>query len=340
MECGRIAADRAGLPVTQYFSSEIDKHAIQVAKDNWSDIEHVGDVTKLESWFLPKIDVVIGGSPCQGFSIAGKQLNFDDPRSKLFFEFVRLMKQLRERNPKLKIFLENVTMKKDYQDIISEALGMRPVMINSALVSAQNRKRLYWTNIPLLGQPDDRGILLKHILQHPVDEKYYLTDKAIDYMLRGDGKNQRFKRHFNDLEGKASTLLSVAYKGVPYKGVPYNTIIEEAANIKRERSEEGRRVRSESLKNGKDYTPWSARNIVRRADGKVCCLTATQSIEQLVEIEGRWRRFTPNECEALQGVPQNYCKSVSDAQAYKMLGNGWNVDTIVHLWQGLKYDWF
>lgn len=335
MSCGRIALARAGIPVTNYYASEIDKFAIQVSKDNWQDIEHVGDVTKLESWFLPWIDLLIGGSPCQGFSFAGQQLNFNDPRSKLFFEFVRLLKALRERNPKLKFFLENVVMKKEYQDVISKALGVQPILINSTLVSAQNRKRLYWTNIPFCGQPDDKRILLKDILQHPVDEKYYLSDKAIDYMLRYRDGRQRYKYHFNDPEDKACTLVACGYKGVPY-----NVVIEKAANIKQERSEEGRKIRSENIKAGKDFTPWSARDIVRRVDGKVCCLTASQGVEQLVEIADRWRRFTPNECERLQGVPDNYCNSVSETQAYKMLGNGWNIDTIVHLFTGLKYDWF
>ena len=119
--------------------------------------------------------ILIGGSPCQGFSFAGKQLNFDDPRSKLFFEYVRVLKEWKPDY----FLLENVKMKKEFQDIISEQLGVEPIEINSALVSAQNRKRLYWTNIPNVEQPEDKGVLLKDILQENVDEKYYIKNRNI-----------------------------------------------------------------------------------------------------------------------------------------------------------------
>ena len=151
MSCGRIALERCGYKVDQYFAAEIDKYAIQVAKKNYPDTVHLGNVkdvsTKNQMLVIPhddgnghqKIDLLMGGSPCQGFSYAGKQLNFDDPRSKLFFEFVRLLKELQ---PKY-FLLENVMMKQESQDIITEMLGVEPVMINSNLLSAQNRKRLY-----------------------------------------------------------------------------------------------------------------------------------------------------------------------------------------------------
>ena len=147
MSCGRIALERAGIRVDNYFSSEIDKHALKVADANWPcDVTNrLGDVTKIDAGKLPKIDLLIGGSPCQGFSFAGKQLNFEDPRSKLFFEFVRL---LNECKPKY-FMLENANMKGEFQNVITRILGVEPMSINSALFSAQNRKRLYWTNIPV-----------------------------------------------------------------------------------------------------------------------------------------------------------------------------------------------
>jgi DNA-cytosine methyltransferase len=151
-----IALERAGVKVDNYYASEIDKYAITVAQKNYPDTIQLGSVLDVKGADLPKIDLLIGGSPCQGFSFAGKQLNFDDPRSKLFFEFVRLKEEL---NPKY-FLLENVKMKKESQDVISEYLGVEPVEINSALVSAQNRKRLYWTNIPF-DMPEDKGILLR-----------------------------------------------------------------------------------------------------------------------------------------------------------------------------------
>ena len=145
MSCGQIALNRAGINYDNYFASEIDKYAIKVTKNNYPDTIHIGNVLDVKSEDLPGIDLLIGGSPCQGFSFAGKQLNFNDPRSKLFFEFVRL---LEECKPKY-FLLENVKMKKEYQNIITEMLGVEPIEINSNLVSAQNRKRLYWTNIPI-----------------------------------------------------------------------------------------------------------------------------------------------------------------------------------------------
>jgi Site-specific DNA methylase len=164
----RVALDRAGINVRWHMASEIDKPAIQVAKRNYPDIHHIGDVTECEHLWTergyPEVDIMIGGSPCQGFSFAGKQLNFDDPRSKLFFEFVKLKNLLK---PKY-FLLENVRMKKQYQDIISEHLGVEPIAINSNLVSAQNRYRLYWTNIPNVTQPDDKGILLQDILEEGI----------------------------------------------------------------------------------------------------------------------------------------------------------------------------
>lgn len=144
ISCGQVALERAGIKVNNYFASEIDKHAIKVTQSNYPNTIQIGDVTKVKGADLPKIDLLIGGSPCQGFSFAGKQLNFNDIRSKLFFEFVRL---LEETKPKY-FLLENVKMKKEYQNIITEYLEVEPITINSNLLSAQNRTRYYWTNIP------------------------------------------------------------------------------------------------------------------------------------------------------------------------------------------------
>ena len=171
MSCGQIALDRLGIKVDNYFACEIDKWAMKVTQTNYPNTQQLGDVTKLQGAdiILPKIDLFIGGSPCQGFSFAGKQLNFEDPRSRLFFEFVRILEELRIENPDVKFLLENVRMKKEYQQIITKYLGVEPIEINSALVSAQNRKRLYWTNIPGINQPEDKGILLRDVVHETVD---------------------------------------------------------------------------------------------------------------------------------------------------------------------------
>ena len=162
ISCGQVAFERAGILVNQYFASEIDEKAIKVTQTNYPKTIQLGSILNWESWDLPKIDILIGGSPCTGFSQAGKGLNFDDPQSKLYFEFVKVLNAVK---PKY-FLLENVRMNKEFRDIISSDLGVKPIEINSALVSAQNRRRLYWTNIPNVSPPEDKGILLNKVLYH------------------------------------------------------------------------------------------------------------------------------------------------------------------------------
>jgi site-specific DNA-cytosine methylase len=177
ISCGKLALQRAEIEVDNYFASEIDKYAIKIAQKNFPDTIQLGDIRNWQSWKLPRIDLLIAGSPCQGFSNAGLGLNFEDPRSKLFFVFCDILKDLKEKNPNLKFMLENVKMKKEWRDIISEYMGVEPVLINSALVSAQNRQRLYWANWTF-PQPEDRHIYLADIIEDgEVDrEKSYCID--------------------------------------------------------------------------------------------------------------------------------------------------------------------
>ena len=186
---GRVALEKAGIPVNQYYASEIDKYAIQISRKNYPDIIHVGDVEYVgKKKDSPNFDLLIGGSPCQGFSFASKdRLNFDDPRSKLFFEYVRILKEFK---PKY-FLLENVRMKKEHQDIISQHLGVEPIAINSSLVSAQNRIRLYWTNIPF-DMPYYKGIVLKDILEkeNPSFKYYKLKEYYNGKIYNKDGCHQ------------------------------------------------------------------------------------------------------------------------------------------------------
>jgi len=173
MSCGQIALKKLNISVDNYFASEVDKYAIKVSSENFPNTIYLGDVAKIDFKSLPKIDLLIGGSPCQGFSFAGKQLNFNDPRSALFFEFVRALK---ETKPKY-FMLENVVMKQEFKDAISEQLGINPVRIESSYFSAQKRSRLYWTNIEI--EPyQDKGIVLSNIIEHGlVDrDKSYCID--------------------------------------------------------------------------------------------------------------------------------------------------------------------
>ena len=294
MSCGQIALEKSGFQVDKYFASEIDKHAIKVAKANYPDMVHLGDVRDVSADDLPQIDLLIGGSPCQGFSFAGKQLNFDDPRSKLFWEYVRL---LRELQPKY-FLLENVKMKQESMDVITEALGVEPIFINSNLVSAQNRQRYYWTNIPMDKLPDDKGIMLKDILEDGVVDR----DKAhcIDAnYFKGGNLKSYFEKHRRQLVFSDEGLCHVG--DADLKGHGYN-----------------RRV----------YHP----------DGKApsLCAASGGNLEPKTFISpDSWRKLTPLECERLQTVPEGYTAHVSNTQRYRMLGNGWTVDVIAHIMKGM-----
>ena len=207
MSCGLIALDRLGIKVGTYYASEIDKYAMQVSKANYPEIIQVGDITKFDLSTLPQIDLVMGGSPCQGFSFAGKQLAFDDPRSALFFEFVRCVEEL---NPKY-FLLENVRMKKEYLDIISEYMGVDPIFINSSLVSAQSRQRYYWTNIPNVEQPEERGMVLRDILEDQVGSEHYVGDNMQKNYKDGNQLNPNYKSQANTIHNsdkKSGTICA------------------------------------------------------------------------------------------------------------------------------------
>jgi len=195
MSCGRIAAERAGLPVTNYYASEVDKHAIKVSQTNWPDIIHLGDVTKWKEWPIDwaSIDLLIGGSPCQGFSFAGKQLAFDDPRSALFFVYVDILNHIRSVNPKVKFMLENVKMKNEHLQVITEYLGVEPVFINSNLVSAQNRQRYYWCNWSVIA-PLNREVYVRDILDISANN-YDVKTVVFNNRVKGVTENDRGYRY-------------------------------------------------------------------------------------------------------------------------------------------------
>ncbi len=218
ISAGRLALERAGIKVDKYYASEIDQHAVRVSCRNYPDIVQLGDINNWRSWDIDwsSIDMVIGGSPCQGFSFAGKQLNFNDPRSKLFFDYVDICNHVADHNPQMFFLLENVRMKKEYQDVITRYMGIGPLVINSSLLSAQNRLRLYWTNIPNVEQPLDKGIKLRDILEESVDSKYFLSSEAVDYMSRLRNGKPRWEYHKNPIDGKAACLTANMYKGIPY----------------------------------------------------------------------------------------------------------------------------
>lgn len=313
MSCTQIALERAGIHVTNYFASELDKNAIKITMKNYPATIQLGDVTKIDYHKLPKIDLLVGGSPCQGFSFAGKQLNFNDPRSRLFFNFFTAMMQVKPTY----FLLENVRMKKEYQDVISQWLGVEPIMIDSNLVSAQNRKRFYWTNIPGVGQPMDRHIMLKDIIQYDVTEPN--SEAWHRYFERRKDKMQ-FKSYIGVMNDLDKSLTCVARQGT-------NSWSGNIFQLTQMRSEEGRRIRREArLQTGKDFSPRKYQELVPRTDGKANTLT-TDLTEQSI-VGPRYRFLTCIEAERLQTVPDNYTEGVSTSARYKMLGNGFTVEVI------------
>lgn len=299
MSCGRLALERAGIKVDKYFASEIDKHAIQVTMKNNPDTIQLGDITQLKGSDLPKIDLLIGGSPCQGFSNAGKGLGLNDPRSRLFFEYVRL---LREVKPTY-FLLENVKMKKESEEVITRELGIQPIKINSALVSAQNRERLYWTNIPGIVHPEDQGILLEHILESgEVDrDKSYCIDANY---FKGTNARQYLCKSRRQLVWVIPEATKKGYVEVTDGQCIDLTFI-------KSKTRRGRLMLEKSN-----------------------CLTASKF--NYCKVTNDWfRLLTPLECERLQTVPEGYTEGVSDTQRYRMLGNGWTVDIIAHIFKPL-----
>lgn len=302
MSCGQIALKKLGVVPNEYFACEVDKYAIKVSSENFPSMKHLGDVTLTDFKSLGSIDLLMGGSPCQGFSFAGKQLNFNDPRSKLFFEFVRALK---EAKPKW-FLLENVIMKQEYQDIISKHVGVRPIRIESSLLSAQKRSRLYWTNIPV-SQPEDKGILLKDILENGFTEK----DKA--FCLDAN----YFKGASVD-QYPTKNRRQLVFLG----GLPEGIRLKDGKFLSRN-FREGYRVYS---------TEGKAATLTAQSKGGLGGYSGLYGEVDSTKI--KFRKLTVLECKRLQTVPDDYVMNVSNSQAYKMLGNGWTVDVIAHILKG------
>lgn len=328
MSCGQIALIELGFKIDKYYASEIDKPAITQTQHNFPNTIQLGSVADVKAKNLEKIDLFIGGSPCQGFSFAGKQLNFDDPRSALFFEYVRLWKEIKAINPNAVFLLENVNMKKEYLRVISEYLGVFPVRINSNLVSAQNRDRWYWSNIRTknvglfaelwtdIPQPEDKGILLKDILQKEVDSKYFLNNpKMIDFVT----DEWRLNKKYTQINGE---------KGLPQLARQYATWCGDFICV----AMRGRNT--ENPNDRKTGSPTEQR-LEPKTDGKTNCLTSV-SKDNLLTDGYKLRRLTPLECARLQTIPEWYEWIVSDTQIYRMLGNGWTVEVIKHIFSFLN----
>lgn len=302
ISCARVALERVGLKVDAYYASEVDKYAIQISKKNYPDIVQLGSVTGINKNGLQyfgnvsthtRIDLLIGGSPCQDLSIAKKdRKGLDGERSGLFWEYVRILNEVK---PKYFI-LENVaSMPKEAKAIITEALGVEPIMINASLVSAQNRKRLFWTNIPNVTLPEDRGIMLKDILE-----------QGEFHGLYSDYNN-------STTFDKARTIGTGC--GITRSSTCQQVIIKPVRIGKIGKGGQGDRVYS--------------------IEGKTTALSALGggrgAKTGLYAVKDFVRKLTPIECERLQGLPDNYTEGVSNTQRYKCCGNAFNVDVVAHI---------
>lgn len=315
ISCGRLALQRARIKVDKYYASEINPYAIKIAQNNFPDTIQLGDVEKLTGKDLGHVDLLIGGSPCQSFSQAGDGSGFDG-KSKLFWEYVRLLKELREINPDILFLLENVPMKEEWERVITEQLGVVPHRINSALVSAQNRNRLYWTNITdwSFEPPVDKAVYLESTLlpKAEVPESLWLSENEKNYMdraVKGGRTHWDFQHHSDTENGKSACVVSNFLKGVPY-----NVLIDRRDN--------------RCFMYDCDFQD-NVMNICSDCDEcdshqNTNCPTATV------------RKFHPVECERLQTLPDNYTAGVSNTRRYEAIGNGWTVDIIAHIFTYLK----
>lgn len=311
----KVALERAGFPVERYLASEINIPAMEVSFTNHHlDVTQMGDVKNIVRLFgkesryfradggAPKIDLLIGGSPCQDLSIAKQNREgLKGARSGLFYEYLRILQELKPTW----FILENVaSMPKEARAEITKALGVEPIMIDAALVSGQTRKRLFWTNIPNVTQPADRGIMLKDILEPVVDEKYYVKEETLKKMRSwGNPQSGRIR----DIFGKSVTLQAGG-GGAGAKTGLYVIVTRP-------------RGKNEGAVN----------------EHKAPTLT-TSSFEhnnylwELIDNgEARVRRLTPIECERLQGLPDNYTNRASDTERYRMCGNAFNANVIAHI---------
>ena len=283
MSCGQIALNKAGIKYDKYYASEIDNNAIKVTQYNYPKTIQLGDICQIKGSDLPQIDLLIGGSPCQSFSYAINSNTGFDGKSKLFFEYIRLLKECRPRY----FLLENVQMKKEWQDVITSHIGVKPILINSDLFSAQTRPRLYWTNLPIGNLPLSNPLLLGDILERTVDTKYFYAesfdfhgfDKVVCATVHVNGHD--ILKRVNSPLHKCQTLTAVC--GGNQQKKTLHGIIDGLGLI----------------------------------------------------ISYKVRKLTPTEYERLQTVPEGYTSMVSDGARYKMLGNGWTVDVIAHIFKGL-----
>lgn len=335
ISCGRLALERAGLPVESYDAFEIDKYAVTVSKNNFPDIVHHGNVFNGDFTKFKGYDLLLGGSPCTYWSIAKKdrETTSDGMGFKLFMEYVRA---LRESECRYFLYENNQSIHQNIKDKISKYLGIQPVMINSALVSAQNRKRCYWTNIPNVTQPENLGIMLADILESGVpwqDKSYCMTARYSGAIIS------------NTLERKQRTMIAEPIGAAQRGRYVDDNISEQHIEVRKDnKSNCLTTVQKDTLvcapvrvgqygKGGQGQRIYSVRgkSVTLSANGGgQGAKTGLYKID-LPDGDYMIRKLTPVEAERLQTLPDNYTAGISNTQRYKCIGNGWTVDVIAHI---------
>lgn len=374
MSCGQIALKELGIKIDTYYASEVDKFAIAQTQLNFPDTIQLGDVRNIDARKLGRIDLLIGGSPCQSFSFAGKRAGMStkqneeiytlerylelkragfefEGESYLFWEYIRILHEIRENNQDVYFMLENVEMGKKWENVLSEAIGLWGVHINSALVSAQNRRRIYWTNIRtrkegLFGevftdipQPKDRHLFLHDIIDEKADKKYFLSNEALDNLSRHKA-TQKAKGFGYGMEirylDEKSTTVAVGGKG------QYDLIIQRPRGFNKGNifTYKAPSLTSHSWEQNNLFCISSKhpyqQNRIYSVKGKSPALCSSHAGFSLNILSESIRRLTPGECARLQTIPEWYKWECSETQQYKMLGNGWTVEVIKHIFKFLK----
>lgn len=318
---GYTAMELAGLPVTNYYSAEVDKYAIQVSNAIHPNQIRLGDVTKWREWNIDwvSIDLVLGGFPCQAWSMAGKQLGDKDERGMLFWVMLDIIKEVRKHNPKADFLIENVKMKREFEEYIThhteQALGeVRKILINSALVSAQNRNRYYWTSFEV-EQPEDRKVVLDDI----IDQQHSHENSKGWHDWWAKNKDFQIKKKYSSIVNDGSTDKAICMTARQYASWNGNFVI---------------------LQRSRGNNPGG----IKAKNGKSPCLSSN-SCEHNNHLTGgtRYRKLTPRECFRLQAVPEHYIDKilscgVSNTQLYKIAGNGWTDEVIAHILRHIKKD--
>ncbi len=351
----QIALDRIDKKISKYHSSEVDPKAIQITQKNYPETNQLGDINNWKDWDIDwsKIGLVVGGFPCQSWSVAGKQTGDRDNRGKLFWVMLDIMKHVLDHNPNAKYLMENVRMSNAFEKYITHHTEMalpnvNKYLINSSLVSAQNRKRFYWTNIEGIQQPKDKNIMLKDVLEdgltdrtksHCIDANYFKGGNLKSYFEKhrrqlvfsndqmchvgdADLKGHGYVKRVYAPEGKAPSLCASSGGNLEPK-----VLVKGGRIVNRRLDENGTRKDN-------DKTIKLQKQIEVRTDDNSNCLTTVSKDSILVENMS-WRKLTCLEAERLQTVPDGYTEGVSNTQRYKMLGNGFTVDVIAHILKGL-----